>query len=143
MTEIAYDTVGRVVCLIGPNDPAGVLPPIVGRLAVPDSIADQVRPRMDVFTVIEGVLLHGGEPVEIPAFVPESVSPLQARKALRQAGVLSLITAALESASEETREAWEYATEIRRDNPFVCGVASSVGMTGEQIDDLFRLAATL
>jgi len=75
--------------------------------------------------------------------VPKAVSPLQARKALRQAGMMSTITAALSAADEETREAWEYATEIRRDNVLLSAVAAGAGMTDEQIDDLFRLAATL
>lgn len=75
--------------------------------------------------------------------VPQIVTPLQARRALRQTGRLAAITESLESAGEETREAWEYATEIRRDDPILAGMAASLGMTGEQIDDLFRLAVTL
>jgi sugar phosphate isomerase/epimerase len=78
-----------------------------------------------------------------PTPVPESISPLQARKALRQAGLLPVVTSALDAADEETREAWEYATEIRRENALVAAIAAGVGMTAEQIDDLFRLAGTL
>jgi len=39
--------------------------------------------------------------------------------------------------------AWEYATEVRRDSPMVQAMAQQLGLTDEQVDDLFRQAAAI
>lgn len=75
--------------------------------------------------------------------VPASVSPLQARRALRQFGLLATVEAAVVAASDEVREAWEYAVEVRRDDPMLATVAAQQGLTDEQLDEMFRLAVTL
>lgn len=72
-----------------------------------------------------------------------SVSPLQIRRALRQTGLLDNLTAYVEGSSVEVREAWEYAVQIDRTDPLIVGAAQSLGVTDAQVDDLFRLAATL
>jgi hypothetical protein len=75
--------------------------------------------------------------------VPESVTPLQARKALRAAGLLPQVLEAIAAAGEEARDEWEYALEVRRDNPLLISVATDLGLDGEGIDDLFRSAVLL
>ena len=76
-----------------------------------------------------------------PAPVPSSVSARQARLALLGAGLLGDVEAALNSLSSPEKEAalieWEYATEIRRDSPLVVSVAVGLGLSCEQIDQLF------
>lgn len=84
-----------------------------------------------------------GPPDPAPAPVPEEVFPLQMRKALRQSGLKSAADAYLATLDEEVQEEWEYASTIRRDNPFIEGARIALGLTEEQADDLFRLAATL
>ena len=76
-----------------------------------------------------------------PPFVPQVVTPLQARRAINAAGLRTAIEAAVAAADQDTKDAWEYATEIRRDNPIIAAMAASLNLTGEQIDDLFRAAA--
>lgn len=78
-----------------------------------------------------------------PAAVPQSVTPLQMRKAIRHAGLKATVDQFLRETDEEIAEAWEYATTIERENPFVQTAITGLGMADEQIDDLFRLAATL
>lgn len=78
-----------------------------------------------------------------PARVPAAVTPLQARKALRRAGLLVTVTSAVQAAGEEAQEEWDYAVEVRRDNARLVAIAAAAGMTEADIDDLFRLAATL
>lgn len=75
--------------------------------------------------------------------VPQSVTPLQARRALRQAGIKAEVDAYVATLDEEAQEAWEYALAIERNNPIVVGAGAALGMTEQQIDDLFILAATL
>jgi hypothetical protein len=78
-----------------------------------------------------------------PSPVPQSVSPLQARRALRAAQLMEAVEALIADASEEVREAWEYAVEIRRDDATLAVLAAELGMTDAQLDDLFRDAASL
>lgn len=75
--------------------------------------------------------------------VPFSVTPLQIRKALRQIGLKAAVDGYLATLPEEVAEEWEYALEVRRDNPTLLAAADALGMTEAQADDLFRLAASL
>jgi len=79
----------------------------------------------------------------IPPTVPEFVTPLQARKALRQANLYDTVMAWIGQQSDEVQETWEYALEIRRDNPIIADAAVALGLTEQQVDALFILAATL
>jgi hypothetical protein len=71
------------------------------------------------------------------------VSPLQMRRALRQQELVSAVTAYIAQQSEDTQDAWEYAIEIRRNDPLIESAAAALGKTPAEIDDLFRLAQTL
>jgi len=79
---------------------------------------------------------------EIPSPVPEAVTPLQIRRALNTAGLRATVEAAVQSADQDVKDAWDFALEVRRDNALLTGMAAQLGMTSEQIDDLFRLAAS-
>ena len=74
---------------------------------------------------------------------PLTVSMRQARLALFQVGLLEQVDAAIASGGEPDRISWEYATEVRRDDTLVANMASALGLTNEQLDGLFTLAATL
>jgi len=71
------------------------------------------------------------------------VTPWQIRKALNASGLRATIEGAVAASSQEVKDAWEYALEFRRDNPLIEGLAVSLGKTSEELDDLFRLAASL
>lgn len=77
--------------------------------------------------------------------VPASVTPYQARMALLGADLLASVEAMM--ADPETDQAakiaWEYATAIERDSPFIAALASALGLTDEQIDGLFIAAAAI
>jgi hypothetical protein len=75
--------------------------------------------------------------------VPKSISPLQARRALRATGLHTFVEDWLEAGDDETKEAWAYAVEIRRDDAIVAAAAQAMGLTESDLDDLFRLASTL
>lgn len=80
-------------------------------------------------------------PVEIYQPPPQSISPLQARRALRAAGLLAAVSAFVGEQPEEVQEAWEYCVEVRRDDPIIAAAAASLGLTDAQVDELFRAGA--
>lgn len=79
--------------------------------------------------------------------VPASVTMRQARLALLRAGMLSSVSAAISAMPGDEGEAarieWEYAATVERSSALIAGLIPALGMTVEQIDQLFILAATL
>jgi len=80
--------------------------------------------------------------VDRAAYVPPEVTPWQMRRALNQLGLRAMVEAAVAAGDQDARDGWEFALEIRRDNPLLAGMAAALGMTDAQLDDLFRLAAS-
>lgn len=78
-----------------------------------------------------------------PPTVPLVVTPRQARIALLNAGLLDAVEAAVASSPRSVQIDWEYAIEIRRDNPVIAAMADQLNFTSEQIDDLFFAAASV
>ena len=79
---------------------------------------------------------------------PTSVTMRQARLALLQAGLLDQVDAAIASLPDEMQRKaaeieWEYANTVNRDSAFVQQLAAGLGMTPEQMDELFVVAAGL
>ena len=75
--------------------------------------------------------------------MPESVTALQVRLALIRAGLADAIAAYVAQQPDEVRAAWEYAIEVRRGHALLCAGAAALGMSDEQVDDLFRAAALM
>lgn len=68
------------------------------------------------------------------------VGPLQFRKALRAAGLHAAAIAYVDASDDETKEAWEYASEFKRLDPFILSAQTALGKTDEEVDALFQLA---
>jgi hypothetical protein len=81
----------------------------------------------------------------VPSDVPSVVTNYQARAALLRAGLFDLVNDALLAlpANDPSRQAWEYANELTRHGTLVNGVTAGLGITSEQVDDLFRVGATI
>lgn len=79
------------------------------------------------------------------ALVPRAVTMRQARLALKDAGKLAAVDAAIDALPEpqrsEARIEWEYSTEVQRLNGFVAALGPALGLSSEQIDALFISAA--
>lgn len=91
----------------------------------------------------EGIVRPCVKPIpEVVPVVPVSVKPWQMRRALNQLGLRPAVNAALEQADLDARDAWEVASEFRRDNGLLVGMAQALGMTETEIDNLFILAAS-
>ena len=86
------------------------------------------------------------QPAPEPA-VSFAVTQRQARLALHAAGLLGAVQAAIDAMQEpdrtEAQIAWDYASEVRRDDPLVQSLAPALGLTPEQLDALFEQAAQL
>lgn len=76
-------------------------------------------------------------------YVPDVVTPYQARVALLNAGLLDAVAAMMESTDVDpaAKIAWEYATGFYRNSPFIVSLRSTLGLTPEQIDALFIAAS--
>lgn len=81
--------------------------------------------------------------VPLPPPVPTYLTPNQARKALNRLGYRDAVDAYVATLSRDEQDDWEYATSIHRDNPIIAAGAAALGLSAEQVDDLFRMGATL
>lgn len=75
--------------------------------------------------------------------VPQAITIRQAKLALLSAGLLDDVDAAIAQADRTTQIEWEYATEVHRNWPTLRSVQGAVGLTDEQVDELFIRAASL
>lgn len=72
------------------------------------------------------------------------ITPRQARLALLGAGLLDAVETELAKPENKAAQiAWEYALEIKRDDPLIATFAVVLGLTDAQIDALFETARTL
>jgi len=79
-----------------------------------------------------------------PPPVPETVSRFQARAALMLEGRLGDAEAAIAAANDPLMSlAWAEAIEWKRSSPALNALAEEIGMTHDDIDDLFRAAALI
>jgi hypothetical protein len=122
---------------------------VVGTLELPDSMpADEVLRR--TYTQ-SGIVADG---VTLPEPVPDSASPATIRVALRRlhgvtnaafdATVAAVLAGIADPGERDDAETlWLYSVSIRRDHPLVGAVGVALSLTSEQVDDVFRLAATI
>ena len=109
----------------------------------------EVVPRFSEYTDAEGVT-HTVAEQEAAAIeadrkskVPQVITIRQARLALLAAGLLDNVDAAVAAGDRTVQIEWEYVTELRRDWPTLVGLASALGLTDLQVDDLFVIASGL
>jgi len=72
--------------------------------------------------------------------VPQVVSPKQIRLALNRSGLRDAVEAALATMDRDTRDIWEFSSEIHRDNPLVVAMGQALGV---DLDQLFILAGSI
>lgn len=76
------------------------------------------------------------------AYVPPTVRSGQLILALAELDKLEAVKAAVASAGGLYPDLWAHASEYDRDDPMVADLGTAAGMTAEDIDAVFRLAAT-
>ena len=72
-----------------------------------------------------------------------TVSPRQIRLALNQMQMRDTVETFVKTASRDVQDVWEFSVEIRRDDPVLNQLYPALGLTSEQVDQLFLLASTL
>ena len=80
--------------------------------------------------------------------VPAVVTARQARLALRAAGLLDSVEAAIDAIPDATARAvaritWDHSQEVQRTNPLVVQLGAALGLTTAQVDALFVQAGSL
>jgi hypothetical protein len=86
--------------------------------------------------------------------VPEAASPATIRVALRRlhgignAALDATVGAVLASIPDpgerdDAETLWMYSVSIRRDHPLVAAVGAALNLTPDQVDEVFRVAATV
>ena len=84
------------------------------------------------------------EPPPLPPTIPTAVTMRQARLALLQAGVLSLVETAIASMESPAAQIeWNYSQEVNREQPLVKQLAEALNLTSDQLDNLFLEASKL
>lgn len=79
---------------------------------------------------------------EIPKEVPQAITPLQAKLQLLKLGLLDEVEA-LVTGDRTSQLYWEYASVVERDNAVLLLMANSIGLTSEQVDEMFIEASKL
>lgn len=74
---------------------------------------------------------------------PMGCSPLQARRALTAAGLRDSIESFIKAQDQDTQDAWQYAQTILRTDALLNAATEKLGMSQEQVDQLFKMAAEL
>jgi hypothetical protein len=92
--------------------------------------------------------LDEGHPdLSTPPPIPRIVTMRQARLALSRSGLLTTVNGALATMAgtegEEARIEWEFSGTVERDKALVQSLATALGITDMQLDELFMLAASL
>jgi hypothetical protein len=77
--------------------------------------------------------------------VPETVSRFQARAALYVSGYLATIEQVMQDINTPmlSKLAWQDAQEFRRDSTLANSMGQFLGLTSDQLDDLFIQAASI
>lgn len=70
-------------------------------------------------------------------------TPRQARLALASQGLYEAVQTTVVAISDQARIEWEYATMVERTSPLIDSMKGALGMTDEDLDNLFELAVTL
>lgn len=82
-------------------------------------------------------------PPPSPVVVPVSVSRFQARAALMQAGLLASVESVVSQSDALIQMAWQDALEFRRDSAAIQYIASQIGLSSSQVDNLFVAAKSI
>ncbi len=111
-----------------------------------DSDVIDAKTEIENEVAVNYVLLPADYTIEIKDYkrVPTEVTRRQARRALLQAGLLDIVENYMQTtAPRETKIDWEDSQVFRRDWNSLPIIASALGLTDEEIDNLFILAETL
>jgi len=118
-----------------------------------------IKYRYQIGNVINAVLNESDVPLgatyeiintedALPVIIPQSVTPRQFRVALIMSNISmqsieDMIAALPEPDQSIVRTTWEYSTVFERDNTILNNMAANMGLTQQEVDNLFILAEDL
>ena len=104
---------------------------------VPDGIENGATLVDGVWTNPAPAVYVTPEPQPVVPTIPQTLTIRQAKLVLLAAGLLDDVDAAVAQANRATQIEWEYATSVERTWPTLVVMATALGMTDEQLDNLF------
>ena len=136
-----YNAFGSIDCEI--NHPTFGWIPFTASPDDGEELGRQIH--ADILASKAGQIVPYVAPPPQPTPVPTEVSRFQARAALLQAGLLDDIETYMADPATDpfVRIAWQDAQVFKRNSPTVLSLQPLLGLTDEQLDDLFRFAATI
>lgn len=79
-----------------------------------------------------------------PVPPPKMVTARQARLAINTVpGLRTLVENAISTSDQNTKDYWDFSSELHQDNPILLNIANQVGLSAAQVDSLFTLGQTL
>jgi len=76
--------------------------------------------------------------------IPKSLTPRQVRLILNQYGLRSNVETAIANSNDyNIKDWWEYSLEYDRDNAILVSMATSIGLSNVQLDQMFIDGAKL
>jgi len=113
-------------------------------LEFPDAV--RILPESAALAAADGFELVPAPPPPPPP-VPGEIANWRAKAVLGLAGMLSAVEAALNAMPEPARTvaiaAWNGGADLARSGPTVLALSTTLGLTDDQVDDMFRQAAAL
>lgn len=125
-------------------------PPEVRQLdpALIHSWIDTGNPKAQEWTLIPDppspqAYWDGSAWVEPPPYVPYEITRLQGMLMLDQLGLLEQCEQIIAASDRTTQMAWDNASKFVRQSPTMVAVGHALGLTDEQLDELFVQAAQI
>lgn len=78
-----------------------------------------------------------------PASKLRPLSPAQVRLVLNQYGLLAQVEATIAAGSRDLQIEWGFRTEFNRDNVLLNSMATSLGLSAGQLDNMFKAGVLL
>ena len=72
-----------------------------------------------------------------------SITPRQIRQVLTASGIRAQVEAAVADGDQDLKDWWEFSSSFERYHPVLVEMATDLGLTDDQIDNLFDQAALL
>lgn len=104
-------------------------------------ITDYEQLSLDQQNTLQNVIKNHDPTKSAPPELPKSVHMWQAKAILQQMGLLDKANNAVNGSGDQNIiMAWTFAPEISRDSPAVAAMGTLIGLTSQDIDNLFLQA---
>lgn len=112
-------------------------------VSLPANLTDELLTELGIVAISESDLPEAMQQERKRRLIPTQVSPRQIRQALTAAGLRSSVEAVVAGGDQDMKDWWEFSISIERRHPLVVAMATSLGVTERQLDDLFTAAGAL